>query len=135
MGGISAALSKTFIAPIERVKLLLQNQSELLKQSRINRPYAGVGDVIARVVRNEGVWALWCVLDPTRNLCRSVALDNPQQTAAAGVKLAAPARTHARAAAAVDSRAVAGEGTRASAVHDDEQGRPECATARRCSGR
>ncbi|KAG0207244.1 hypothetical protein BGX33_006940, partial [Mortierella sp. NVP41] len=31
MGGVSAAVSKTAAAPIERIKLLLQNQDEMLK--------------------------------------------------------------------------------------------------------
>jgi solute carrier family 25 (adenine nucleotide translocator) protein 4/5/6/31 len=31
MGGVSAAVSKTAAAPIERVKLLIQNQDEMLK--------------------------------------------------------------------------------------------------------
>lgn len=52
-------MSKTLIAPIERVKLLMQNQGELLKQQRITRPYAGVRDVISRVVESEGAIALW----------------------------------------------------------------------------
>ncbi|KAJ8472127.1 hypothetical protein OPV22_026470 [Ensete ventricosum] len=31
MGGVSAAVSKTTAAPIERVKLLIQNQDEMIK--------------------------------------------------------------------------------------------------------
>ena len=36
--GIAACLSKTTAAPIERVKLLIQNQSELIKQGILDRP-------------------------------------------------------------------------------------------------
>jgi len=31
MGGVSAAVSKTVAAPIERIKLLIQNQDEMIK--------------------------------------------------------------------------------------------------------
>jgi len=59
MGGISAAVSKTAAAPIERVKLLLQNQGEMLKTGRLDRPYKGIADCFGRTVQNEGVLALW----------------------------------------------------------------------------
>ncbi|KAK6937113.1 Mitochondrial substrate/solute carrier [Dillenia turbinata] len=39
MGGVSAAVSKTAAAPIERVKLLIQNQDEMIKQGRLSEPY------------------------------------------------------------------------------------------------
>merc|ERR1712098_619817 len=39
MGGVSAAVSKTAAAPIERVKLLIQNQDEMLKTGRLDRKY------------------------------------------------------------------------------------------------
>jgi len=39
MGGVSAAVSKTAAAPIERVKLLIQNQDEMLKSGRLDRKY------------------------------------------------------------------------------------------------
>jgi solute carrier family 25 (adenine nucleotide translocator) protein 4/5/6/31 len=59
MGGVSAAVSKTAAAPIERVKLLIQNQAEMLKQGILDRPYAGIGDCFSRTVKNEGVGSLW----------------------------------------------------------------------------
>ncbi|KAH8945391.1 hypothetical protein BDL97_12G038200 [Sphagnum fallax] len=59
MGGIAAAVSKTVAAPIERVKLLLQNQDELLRQGRIKEPYRGILDCFRRTVKEEGVLALW----------------------------------------------------------------------------
>ena len=37
MGGVSAAVSKTAAAPIERVKLLIQNQDEMIKQGRLEK--------------------------------------------------------------------------------------------------
>lgn len=59
MGGVSAAVSKTAAAPIERVKLLMQNQDELLKAGRLSKPYKGISDCFGRTIRDEGVLALW----------------------------------------------------------------------------
>jgi len=59
MGGVSAAVSKTAAAPIERVKLLIQNQDEMLKTGRLSEPYKGIGDCFRRVVSNEGFAQLW----------------------------------------------------------------------------
>jgi solute carrier family 25 (adenine nucleotide translocator) protein 4/5/6/31 len=59
MGGVSAAVSKTAAAPIERVKLLIQNQDEMLKTGRLEKPYTGIADCFARVSKDEGVSSLW----------------------------------------------------------------------------
>lgn len=59
MGGVSAAVSKTAAAPIERVKLLIQNQDEMIKTGRLSEPYKGIGDCFARTIKDEGVIALW----------------------------------------------------------------------------
>jgi len=59
MGGVSAAVSKTAAAPIERVKLLIQNQDEMIKQGRLAEPYKGIGDCFSRVLKEEGVVSLW----------------------------------------------------------------------------
>jgi len=59
MGGVSAAVSKTAAAPIERVKLLIQNQDEMLKSGRLDRKYNGIIDCFRRTMGNEGVLALW----------------------------------------------------------------------------
>ncbi|XP_059443392.1 ADP,ATP carrier protein 1, mitochondrial [Corylus avellana] len=59
MGGVSAAVSKTAAAPIERVKLLIQNQDEMLKTGRLSEPYKGIGDCFKRTMKDEGVVALW----------------------------------------------------------------------------
>jgi solute carrier family 25 (adenine nucleotide translocator) protein 4/5/6/31 len=56
LGGTAAAVSKTIAAPIERVKLLLQNQGE---QSAITKPYTGIMDVFIRVPREQGIVSLW----------------------------------------------------------------------------
>lgn len=59
MGGVSAAVSKTAAAPIERVKLLIQNQDEMLKSGRLAEPYKGIGDCFSRVIKEEGFGQLW----------------------------------------------------------------------------
>jgi len=59
MGGISAAVSKTAAAPIERVKLLIQNQDEMLKTGRLATPYKGIGECFSRVIAEEGFASLW----------------------------------------------------------------------------
>ena len=59
MGGVSAAVSKTAAAPIERVKLLIQNQDEMLKTGRLSEPYKGIFDCFSRTIKNEGVLSLW----------------------------------------------------------------------------
>jgi len=56
LGGIAAAVSKTVAAPIERVKLLLQNQGE---QAAITQKYTGIIDVFRRVPKEQGVAAFW----------------------------------------------------------------------------
>jgi len=59
MGGVSAAVSKTAAAPIERVKLLIQNQDEMIKQGRLKEPYKGIGECFRRTIADEGFIALW----------------------------------------------------------------------------
>ena len=46
-------------APIERVKLLIQNQDEMIKQGRLSEPYKGIIDCFSRVSRDEGIGSLW----------------------------------------------------------------------------
>lgn len=59
MGGVSAAVSKSAAAPIERVKLLLQNQDEMIKAGRLSQPYRGIGDCFKRNINEEGVASMW----------------------------------------------------------------------------
>jgi len=58
LGGISAAISKTAVAPIERVKLLLQTQDANAKITG-DKKYKGIVDVFVRVPKEEGVSAFW----------------------------------------------------------------------------
>lgn len=59
LSGTAAIASKTIAAPIERIKLLVQNQGEMLKSGRLATPYAGVGDCFKRTVADEGFVSLW----------------------------------------------------------------------------
>ncbi|KAM5552286.1 hypothetical protein ABKV19_026917 [Rosa sericea] len=59
MGGVSAAVSKTAAAPIERVKLLIQNQDEMIKSGRLSQPYKGIGECFSRTIKEEGFGSLW----------------------------------------------------------------------------
>lgn len=57
-GGISAAISKTAVAPIERVKLLLQVQ-HISKQISADQRYKGMVDCFIRIPKEQGVAAYW----------------------------------------------------------------------------
>ncbi|KAF3624373.1 ADP,ATP carrier protein 1, mitochondrial [Capsicum annuum] len=59
MEGVSAAVSKTAAAPIERVKLLIQNQDEMIKSGRLSEPYKGIADCFTKTIKDEGVLSLW----------------------------------------------------------------------------
>merc|ERR1711915_859395 len=59
LSGVAAGVSKTAAAPIERVKLLVQNQDEMIKQGRLDKPYTGVVDCTTRVLKTEGVYPFW----------------------------------------------------------------------------
>merc|ERR1711974_509869 len=59
LSGVAAGVSKTAAAPIERVKLLVQNQDEMIKQGRLDKPYKGVIDCTTRVLKTEGFLPFW----------------------------------------------------------------------------
>lgn len=50
IGGVSAAVSKTIVAPIERVKLLLQVQ-DASSTIKVEDRYNGIGDCFQRVLK------------------------------------------------------------------------------------
>uniref|UniRef100_A0A7S4M3J7 ADP/ATP translocase n=1 Tax=Vannella robusta TaxID=1487602 RepID=A0A7S4M3J7_9EUKA len=58
-GGLAAGVSKTVVAPVETIKLLLQNQNALVSSGVIARPYNGIWDCLRRTVTNDGFLALW----------------------------------------------------------------------------
>jgi len=59
LSGAAAVISKTAAAPIERVKLLVQNQAEMLKQGKISEPYKGVMDCTMKTMKSEGFGSFW----------------------------------------------------------------------------
>ena len=63
ISGAAAIIAKTAAAPIERVKLLVQNQGEMLKTGRLKEPYKGVIDCTVKVFRNEGTCVVCTTMD------------------------------------------------------------------------
>merc|ERR1712193_35180 len=59
LSGVAAGVSKTAAAPIERVKLLVQNQGEMLKQGVLDKPYNGVLDCTRKTMQSEGFLSFW----------------------------------------------------------------------------
>jgi len=59
LSGAAAIISKTAAAPIERVKLMVQNQDEMLKVGSLKEPYKGVVDCTVRTFKSEGVLPFW----------------------------------------------------------------------------
>jgi len=57
-GGISAAVSKTVVAPLERVKILLQIQ-DASKFIAKDQQYKGMVDCFQRVHKEQGVLSFW----------------------------------------------------------------------------
>jgi len=59
-GGTAAGISKTVVAPIERVKLLLQTQdaNAKIRSGEIPR-YTGIVNCFSRVSAEQGFWSLW----------------------------------------------------------------------------
>jgi len=58
MSGVSAAVAKTTVAPMERVKLLLQLQATSTQITRETR-YKGIMDCLWRIPREQGFMSLW----------------------------------------------------------------------------
>ncbi|XP_077426943.1 ADP/ATP translocase 1 [Vanacampus margaritifer] len=57
-GGVAAAISKTAVAPIERVKLLLQVQ-HASKQITAEMQYKGIIDCVVRIPKEQGFVSFW----------------------------------------------------------------------------
>lgn len=64
MGGVAGAIAKTGSAPIERVKILIQNQGAMIASGRLAAPYGGIVDCFQRTYATEGLWS--CT-----SMCRS----------------------------------------------------------------
>ncbi|CAL8076003.1 unnamed protein product [Calicophoron daubneyi] len=97
LSGTAAVIAKTVSAPIERVKLMIQNQDEMMKQGRLTEPYNGMIDCTVRTFKAEGVLPFWrgnvpnCIrYFPTQALNfafkdKVKALFNPQKTDSYGI--------------------------------------------------
>lgn len=59
LSGVAAGVSKTAAAPIERIKLLVQNQDEMIKQGTLDRRYNGIVDCTKRTMASEGFGSFW----------------------------------------------------------------------------
>ena len=57
-GGLAGLVSKTMVAPLERVKLLLQTQVTSTQISADQR-YSGMIDCFRRVHREQGLLSFW----------------------------------------------------------------------------
>lgn len=57
-GGISSVITETIVAPIERVKLLLQVQNASVNIPEHKR-YKGILDCLRRVPKEQGILSLW----------------------------------------------------------------------------
>lgn len=57
-GGVAGGVSKTVVAPIERVKLLLQVQDSN-KNITEEQKYKGIGDAFRRIPAEQGMSAFW----------------------------------------------------------------------------
>lgn len=58
LGGVSAAVSKTVMAPLERVKLLLQLQ-DASQHIAVQKRYTGIVNCFARVHSEQGLVSFW----------------------------------------------------------------------------
>ena len=57
LGGVSAGFAKTMVAPLERVRILLQTEVENLKLH--NKMYKGPMDCFSRCLKEDGFLAFW----------------------------------------------------------------------------
>lgn len=57
-GGVAGGISKTVVAPIERVKLLLQVQDSSTQISA-DKKYKGIVDAFRRIPQEQGMMSLW----------------------------------------------------------------------------
>ncbi|KAH9254230.1 hypothetical protein BASA81_007831 [Batrachochytrium salamandrivorans] len=59
LSGVAAVTSKTISAPIERIKMVVQNQDEMIRQGRLDRQFKGIADCTNWIMKNEGFGAFW----------------------------------------------------------------------------
>jgi len=59
LSGTAAVTSKTIAAPIERIKMVVQNQDEMIRKGTLERPFKGIVDCAQWISNKEGVQAFW----------------------------------------------------------------------------
>jgi len=59
LAGVAAVVSKTIAAPLERVKMVVQNQDEMLKRGTLEKPFRNPFHCGSWIMSNEGVLAFW----------------------------------------------------------------------------
>ena len=59
LNAVSSALTKTAIAPLERVKVLRQTEKELLKQGKLEAAYKGIIHCKLEIFKREGLASFW----------------------------------------------------------------------------
>jgi len=59
LAGVAAVVSKTIAAPIERIKMVVQNQDEMLKRGTLKEPFRNPFHCGAFIMKNEGFLAFW----------------------------------------------------------------------------
>merc|ERR1712166_1727440 len=62
LSGTAAVTSKTIAAPIERIKMVVQNQDEMLKRGTLAKPFKGIMDCGRWIVADGGLSGGTCLL-------------------------------------------------------------------------
>ena len=57
--GLAACISKTAVAPVERVKALLQTQDVNRQLAKKGMRYDGIMDCFRKTIKYDGFWSLW----------------------------------------------------------------------------
>jgi len=59
LAGVAAVVSKTIAAPLERVKMVVQNQDEMIKRGTLKESFRNPFHCGSWIMQNEGVLAFW----------------------------------------------------------------------------
>jgi solute carrier family 25 (adenine nucleotide translocator) protein 4/5/6/31 len=59
LSGTAAVTSKTIAAPIERIKMIIQSEGQLIRAGVIEKSFGGIGGAFNHILKNEGVTAFW----------------------------------------------------------------------------
>jgi solute carrier family 25 (adenine nucleotide translocator) protein 4/5/6/31 len=59
LSGVAASISKTAAAPLERVKMVVQNQDEMIRSGALKEPFKGIVHCTQWIMSNEGLLSFW----------------------------------------------------------------------------